>query len=318
MNGFMSPCSSRLAALAALLVILVASPLRAQTSVRVKSDLVPVWNPGFATIATTVKEGTVLESVGEQGNWFEVVVPGASQARRSTGFIAKSRVEVVTGTSPAGSASQPARPETPRGDRPSQTRSQTRTQPRPGAATPTFRVFGEAGYGRFAARQTFDAVLGSPGGSWLGGGVMYQRRSGLFVQGGVEHFGATGERVFVLDGTVYPLGIADTVSITPVMAGVGFRSRAGRGLSAYVGAGAGVYLLRETSEFADPADNVKQTNGAYRGFAGVELPLMRHVAAALEVQYTTVPDALTGNTADAFDEHDLGGAQVKVKLLFGR
>ena len=314
MNGFMSSYSSRLAAFAALLVILVASPLYAQTSVRVKSDLVPVWNPGFATIATTVSEGTVLESVGEQGNWFEVVVPGASQARRTTGFIAKSRVEVVSGTSPAGSASQPARPETPRGGR----SSQTRPQPRPGAATPTFRIFGEAGYGRFAARQTFDAVLGSPGGSWFGGGVMYQRRSGLFVQGGVEHFGATGERVFVLDGTVYPLGIADTVSLTPVMAGVGFRSRAGRRLSAYVGAGAGVYLLRETSEFADPADNVKQTNGAYRGFAGVELPLARHVAAALEVQYTTVPDALTGNTADAFDEHDLGGAQVKVKLLFGR
>ena len=135
----------------------------------------------------------------------------------------------------------------------------------------------------------------------------------------MEHFGATGERVFVNNGTIYPLGLTDTVSITPIMAVAGMRKTYGRrGMAVYVGGGAGVYLLRETSEFSQAADDVKQNDAAYRGIVGLEWPLARSLAAAVEFTYTAVPNSLTGGTADAFDEHDLGGAQVKVKVLFGR
>lgn len=291
-----------------LAVLLLAAPPRllAQTTEgRVKSDHVSIWNPGFTTVATTVNAGETLEIVGQQGTWYEVVLPATERQPRRTGFIARSRVDIVRGTAPA------ARP---------QDRSRTSTQPagRP-TARPTWRVFGEAGYGRFTAAQTFEAVLGSAGGPWFGGGVVRQQSSGLFVQAGAQHFSATGERVFVNNGTVFPLGISDTVSITPVMGAIGMRKAYGRrGLTVYAGAGAGVFLLRETSEFSDTADDVKQTNGAYRGLAGVEWPLSRTLAAAAEFSYTLVPNSLTGNTADAFDEHDLGGAQVQVKILFGR
>lgn len=292
---------------AAFLLLAAPSLLLAQTATgRVKADHVSVWNPGFSTVATTVNIGTTLEIVGQQGNWYEVILPGPEWQPRQTGFIAKSRVDLVSGTPPASTAS-PRR----------QARSQAPAAR--GRARSSSRVFAEAGYGRFTAKQTFDAVLGTPGGPWYGGGVLHQRASGLFVQGEVEFFSATGERVFVNNGTVFPLGLTDTVTIMPVMGSVGMRKAYGRrGLAFYVGAGAGVYLLRETSEFSDPADDVKQTDVAYRGLAGLEFPLSRAVAAALEVKYTAVPNSLTGATAEAFDEHDLGGVQVQVKLLFGR
>lgn len=297
----------RRALLAAALVVL-ATPalLLAQTTGRVKSDHVSVWNAGFSTVATTVNVGTTLEIVGQQGQWYEVVLPGPERQARTTGFIAKSRVDIVSGTAPAATA--PSRRQG--SNRPASTRA---------AARPAWRVFGEAGYGRFTATQTFDAVLGSPGGPWFGGGVLNQRASGLFLQAGVEHFGATGERVFVNNGTVYPLGLTDTVSITPIMGVAGIRRTYGRrGMAVYVGGGAGVYLLRETSEFSEASDDVKQTDAAYRGIVGLEWPVARSFAAAVEFTYTAVPNSLTGGAADAFDEHDLGGAQVHVKLLFGK
>ena len=291
-----------------LVLLLLAAPslVQAQTATgRVKSDHVSVWNPGFTTVATTVNTGATLEIVGQQGNWYEVVLPAPEWQPRRTGFIAKSRVDIVQGTAPAAS---------PR----SRNQAGARTPTARAAARPAWRVFGEAGYGRFTAAQTFDAVLGAPGGPWFGGGVMRQQASGLFVQAEAQHFGATGERVFVNNGTVYPLGLSDTVSITPIVGVVGLRKAYGRRLALYAGAGAGVYLLRETSEFSDPADDVKQTNAAYRGIVGLEWPLARSLAAAVEFTYTAVPDSLTGGVADALDEHDLGGAQVQVKILFGR
>jgi hypothetical protein len=243
--------------------------------------------------------------VGQQGQWYEVVLPGPEWQTRTTGFIARSRVEVVSGKAPADTT--PARRQT-------AGRAAARA-----AARPTWRVFGDAGYGRFTAKQTFDAVLGSPDGPWFGGGVAHQRASGLFVQAGVEHFGATGERVFVNNGTVFKLGITDTVSITPIMGVAGVRKTYGkRGAAVYVGGGAGVFLLRETSEFSQSSDDVKQADPAYRGLLGLEWPLGRSLAAAVEFQYTAVPNSLTGGAAEAFDEHDLGGVHVHVKLLFGR
>lgn len=294
--------------LAVTLFLLAAPPRLLAQAVegRVKSDHVSIWNPGFTTVATTVNTGETLEIVGQQGTWYEVVVPATDRQPRRTGFIARSRVDIVRGTAPAARAQDRGRTGSPT------------PSGRP-AARPFWRLFGEAAYGRFTAAKTFEAVLGSAGGPWFGGGVMRQHASGLFIQAEAQHFSATGERVFVNNGTVYPLGVTDTVSITPVMGAIGARKAYGRrGLTLYGGAGAGVYLMRETSEFSDPADDVKQTNGAYRGLAGVEWPLSRALAAAAEFTYTFVPNSLTGNTADAFDEHDLGGMQVQIKILFGR
>ena len=42
------------------------------------------------------------------------------------------------------------------------------------------------------------------------------------------------------------------------------------------------------------------------------------LATAVELQYTWVPNALTGGVAGSVGERDLGGVQVRVKILLGR
>jgi hypothetical protein len=174
----------------------------------------------------------------------------------------------------------------------------------------------QVGYGVFHARQSFEAVLGQTGGAWFGGGVQYQFRQGPFVQGSVERFRRTGERVFVFDGRVFPLGIPDTVTVMPLALTVGYRLNR-LPAAPYVGGGVGRYYFREESPAADPSENVDQRSTSYHAVGGIEGPIGRSVAAAIELEYASVPDALEGGAAAAFDEHDLGGIQVRVRLSIG-
>jgi hypothetical protein len=307
----------RRAALTILLIAASAHAALAQTRVRVTTDQVTVWRPGFSTIATVVNAGTVLEVVGRDGDWYEVVVPGPPWQGTQTGFIAATRVELVDGSG-----------ELPRAQRrtpPPSRQPSGATARRPGVGRAPARVpgsdpwkgFVQFGYGRFAAHETFDAVMGSALAPWFGGGVRYGRRTGLFLEGSVEHYRDTGERVFVSDGEVYRLGVEDRVFITPLMAGAGYRVAAGRAV-AYGGAAAGAYIFRETAPVSDDGENVSQTNAAYRGFAGMEWPLNPRYGLDIELQYTTVPDALTAGAAAALNERNLGGIHIVARIVFGR
>lgn len=297
--------------LCACLVVLAsfawqAVPASAQQQVRVLTDQTMVWNPGFRSVATVVRAGTVFEVVSRQGDWFEVELPGGPDAP-PTGMIAVSRVEVI------GGGSVPSAP-SPR--RAPQRRPGAPAARRPAAPSPWYG-FATLGYGRFTASDSVDAVTGSPFGLWYGAGARYQYRNGFFVEGAVEHYRKTGQRVFVFDGTVFPLGIDNRIAITPLMGTAGYTLRLGS-LRPYVGGGAGAYLYRETSDAADDADNVREAHLAYRGLAGVQWPVGTGMAAGVEVVYTTVPDALAGGAAAAFNETDLGGIQVRGRLVFGR
>jgi hypothetical protein len=296
------------------ITLVVSHAAWAQTRVRVTTDHVNVWRPGFTTVATVVSAGTILEVVARAGDWYEVVVPGSAFQPRETGFIAVTRVELLDGSAPP---SQPrAQPGSRQPTRPVPRRPAVRTPAR-AAGTDPWKGFVQFGLGRFTANRTFDAVLGSALGPWFGGGVRYGRRTGLFIDGSVEHFRSTGERVFVTDDTAYGLGVEDKVYITPLMATGGYRVGIGKAV-AYGGAGAGAYIFRETSAVADDGENVSQTNAAYRGFAGVEWPLGPRYGLAFEVQYTTVPDALTAGAAAALNESNLGGIHAVARIVFGR
>ena len=177
---------------------------------------------------------------------------------------------------------------------------------------------GQVGVSTWLAHQTFAAVLGHSFGPLYGGGVEVRVRRRLFIGGAVEYFQQTGQRVFVSDGAVFKLGIPDTVRIIPISATVGYRHDL-RKLAVYVGAGAGAYLYRETSDSADPSENVDQRFASYHGLAGVEFGGHGVLRTAFEVQFTSVPNALGSNgAAAAFGEHDLGGVVVRIKLLGGR
>jgi hypothetical protein len=160
-------------------------------------------------------------------------------------------------------------------------------------------------------------VIGQSGSPFAGGGAEFRWRDGVFVQGSVRWLRRTGTRVFILDDEVFDLGIEDTVTIVPVAATIGYRWREGNATS-FVGGGAGQYLFKEVSDFAEADENADERFASYHIVAGVEMALRRSLALAIEVQYTHVPDALNSALADSLNEHNLGGTELRFKLLFGR
>jgi hypothetical protein len=68
-----------------------------------------------------------------------------------------------------------------------------------------------------------------------------------------------------------------------------------------------------------PTDNHDRAYAAYHVLGGAEFTTRRLVGFAVEGQFTTVPGALgASGVSAAFDEHNLGGFQVRVKVLLGK
>ena len=66
--------------------------------------------PASAAIVTVVGENQVLEVVGRQGDWLEVVVPANSSQDRRTALISIRQVTVVSGTLPPDGTTSAATP----------------------------------------------------------------------------------------------------------------------------------------------------------------------------------------------------------------
>jgi hypothetical protein len=180
-----------------------------------------------------------------------------------------------------------------------------------------FGVFGmgQFGYVRFAAEQSFQAILGTASGGVVGGGAEV-RFGAAFVNGSVERFAKTGQRILVVDGEVFKLGIPDTVTVIPVAVSAGWRFAHER-TTPYIGGGIGRILYREQSTFVDPADNVRTQYSSYHVLGGVEFR-NEWAATAFEVQYTLAPNTIgVGGASAAFQETNLGGLSGRIKILFG-
>ena len=262
------------------------------------------------TVIAEVKRGTVLTVVSTRDEWVEVVLPGREGAARVTGFIFASSLEgqgvnareAEGGTAPSAPAA-PAATST----------ASSSTSPRAVAV----RGFGQFGYTSFTASDSFSAVLGNPGGLVLGAGAEVRFAGGLFVSGSFERFDKVGERVFVFDGEVYQLGIPNTVTVSPMTITGGWRFESGF-LTPYGGGGIGRVSYKEFSDFAEDDENVDETYSSYHVLGGLEVR-NGWVATAFEAQFTQVPDALgTGGVSAAFNEHNLGGFTMRVKVLVGR
>jgi hypothetical protein len=208
--------SSVLREVSTLVVVLAisASPA-AQTRVRVLHDRTMIWRRDARIPATTVKAGTLLDVVGQEADWYIVLIPVEYGGSGEAGLIAASAVEAVAGPSPLTPPGRaPVRPAPP-------SRATTRrvTRPRP------IEVFGsgQVGLSTWLARQTFNAVLGKSNGPMFGGAIELRVWGRVFIEGAIERFERTGQRVFVSGGEVFNLRIRDTVRIIPVSATAGYR-----------------------------------------------------------------------------------------------
>lgn len=207
-----------------------------------------------------------------------------------------------------------------------QPRPQPRPQARPRPKRPPIglRAYAAVDFDQLAAKQSYQAVVGSSHVIAYGGGVdildVWQR---VFIRGAVTHGSRSGSRVFVDNGQVTSLGIPITISWTPIELGGGWRFKPTRSrfhpITPYVG-GAFVALdYKETSQGAEAGDNVSSFLPGAEGFGGVEFGILKHLAVSAEAQYRTIPNALgSGGVSQDFNEKDAGGFTARVMIAFKR
>lgn len=254
-----------------------------------------------------VAAGTVLDVLGRENGWYKVSVHAGGNRAARPGYVEEKSVVPTTERA----VLVPVGPTGAGGGAPA---------PAARAGESRVRGFGEVAFQRFAAGQSFKAIFDNADGLFYGGGVDLGIDRNLFVTIGVTHFQKTGQRAFAYNGQAFRLGVADDVSITPVTLNVGYRFAAPRRrLTPYVAGGGGAVFYRETSDAATSDENVSKTGGAFEALGGVEYAVARTLAIAVEGQYQFIPNIL-GKTgvSQAFGEKNLGGASVRVKILFGR
>jgi opacity protein-like surface antigen len=281
------------------------------TVVRTTRDGVLVWARNPSRVIATLPEGVELDALSRDAQWVEVRLPekfGGPGDRR--GFVFGGHVALVSGpaltTLPARSTAAPSE-----GARPV-------SRPRPPAPRFGIRGYGEGAYEWFTAADSFKAILDTSGGLFYGGGAQVHFGP-IYVDVEVSRFKKTGERAFVFEGDVFRVGIPDHITMTPVVVTAGYRFAMRERIVPYLGGGVGSLRFEETSDFADPDENVSERFTSYHGVAGMEYKVARWLFVAGEARYAAVPDALgaPGIAAD-FDESDLGGLSVAVKVLVGR
>jgi hypothetical protein len=178
------------------------------------------------------------------------------------------------------------------------------------------RAYGIVDFNTLAAKESFEAVLGTPKLKAYGGGVEVDIWKNIFVRVAGTRARETGSRVFVSGGDVFQLGIPLTVTMTPIEAGGGwrFRSKSGR-LTPYAGISYLSMGYVEESEFAEAGENTSERFTGQAVFGGFELGILKWLTAAAEAQYRRVPDALgAGGASKEFNETDLGGFAARVTI----
>lgn len=204
--------------------------------------------------------------------------------------------------------------------------------PQPAFPPPTEPLFALQGFFAFdwlslKAKDSFDAIIGQSSITSLGGGAQVTHRSGIFGRVQAAYSSDDGERVFVFNNEVIPLGIPTKVEMTPIDVSAGYRLFVHRSdrtswfhrVAPYGGGGVGVLRYKETADFANQGDDVDERFTSYNAFGGLEVSVWRFIGARVEVHGRWVPDAIgEAGVSEAFDETDLGGVGVRFHVTVGR
>ena len=191
------------------------------------------------------------------------------------------------------------------------------------AAPTSASIEGYAMFGRinFSSAESFDAIVGEPSGQIFGGGTRIGvGLGGWFFEVGAWRYRADGERVLVVNDTVYPLGIPVRVTVTPIELSSGWRFRLRRlpKVTPYVAGGITSMHYSETSEFSTSMENTAAFFNGYHLLGGAQYKVWRWLGVAGEAAWTTVPDAIgESGVSKAFNETDLGGTTLRVKVTIG-
>ena len=201
---------------------------------------------------------------------------------------------------------------------PAAAQSQRRTT-RPAQDRPGLVVFGVVDFLDVASSKTFDAVFGTSKAHGAGAGVeVVNLWKHVFVRVQATKVSFTGQRVVIVNGTVFKLGTAITANMTPTELGAGWRFESKNmnyRITPYVGASAVFLNYTETSAFADAGENVSETFKGFGAFAGVDVRVLRQVFVGAEGQYRVISSSPAANSAAAtFGEKNLGGTVLRLKI----
>ena len=182
--------------------------------------------------------------------------------------------------------------------------------------------FADLGVTVFTAKESFNTQLGSSTGIVFGGGARVVLPQQIFVDLRASRFKKDGSRVVAVDEEVFDLGIANTITITPVELTGGYRfGRPRDSLRPYAGGGVSWYKYEESDVFATSDEAVSETFTGFHLLGGAEFRVHRYFGIAGEVAWARVPDALgqePSSVGTVFGETDLGGTTFRVKLVIGR
>jgi len=171
----------------------------------------------------------------------------------------------------------------------------------------------------FTAVDTFDAAFETTRAPFVGGGVQVVLYDRFVAEVGASRFKMNGERAFHSGGKTYRLGIPLTATITPLEITGGYRLPLWEHARPYVAAGFGSYSYKETSDFADPGENVDTRRFGFVLNGGFEFRLHRWVGVGVDAQYSHVQGILgEGGVSQQVGENDLGGVAARFKLIVGR
>lgn len=206
--------------------------------------------------------------------------------------------------------------------------AQTRPQPRgrqparPVAPKPRVGFGGYVTFGAttLAAKETFDAVAESRAPTLTVGGQVTNIWKSVFADVGVSNLSVDGERVFVLNGRVFQLGIPLEITVRTLDVSGGWRLSLWRNrLVPYAGAGISRLRYEETSEFAQSGEDVSESRVGPLLMAGAQVRVWRWVSAGGEIRWRRVRGILgdAGVSAE-LDEDDAGGLSAGFRIFVGR
>jgi len=332
-----------------VIFVLTLSTAAAAQQARVNHNRTPLRSEPTptSTLLAYYPAGSALDIISVSDGWYKVRDPKTGQE----GYILASLVDVLPGSKPAPAAqerpapppTQPATKPMPPAPSPSKattsppTSTASKPLPTSGAQVrPTapakpgvpakaklgVRGVAEVSGAWMTASESFKAVTDTSMRVQFGGGVQVVNLwKGLYAEGIVGWSSLDGSRVFVYNDTVYDLGIPVSITFTPIDAGGGWRFPLGKKRKAHAYAGGGVTFMKyqEESDFADAEDNADETFTGFYAAGGLEIPLTKWFRLRGEARYTSIPNALgaAGVSVD-FNETDLGGIAVAVKLAIGK
>ena len=260
----------------------------------------------------TLPAGTIVRIGEVRGDWVQITFNDGVLGQR-TGWM--ERKFITFGPVIEADPAQKTEPTIPPATQP-----RPRVPPRPVRQPIGVRAFGSLMIDKMAASESFNAIIGKDSIVSYGGGLQVTNLwRGLFVEGSYDWSSEDGERVFVLDDEVFPLGIPLTLEMANIDIVGGWRQDVGYQLHAYGGAGATLLQYKETSDFANDAENIDERYTGFVVMGGIEAALTKWIHARGEVRYRKVSDVLgIGGVSEAFDESTLGGFGFGVKVAIGR